>query len=1144
MKNCLHRKILYGDGYVLIGFSDGYFISISTHAREIGQELFQSKNHKECLTDMALSTAAGKLATCGDNCIKIHGVDNLAETINVITIDDDQGIDQLAWSEDGQLLAASTTYGSVHVYLAKLPMLASAHLNYMCMLTSLSQITVNCCSFDKDRRIDSVVVETEIDPSFLCIGPYHLAVGMNNRIWFYELVHESSDEEHVSLLKIPRFLLDREYLGTISNVQLNGEYVSVLFEGRIHLHLVDSTSQVNGNGNEKEMKIFPDSNEKYHITSQHLTTEFLIYATNNGHIKYFCLDEWKIAVDYQHVVAVKSIYPNHDGVRCIFIDSKSEGYLYNPVNDTTLKIMNFPSGATGVLWELWHEEKHIFMIFDVRSAYIFTCFNDSINGPGVRLVGESKLPAFNMPLLLHRGELYTETASGNLNHSLLSTHQVSASFMKKDEKHGLEDSLDKHLGLLRYTEAIEICKILDDKKSWIKLATSALTYFNIDKAIEIYGYLDDIGMVLTLKNLKFVEDKQLLAGKICAILENFDKAQDLYLESTDPVQALYLRQDLLQWDMALQLAKNLAPDHVPKISREYGSQLELTGRYLEALQHYERALADTEGQDAKHISSCYAGIARTSIRNGDYQRGLKIATSSNATKQLKNECAELFENVKKLNEAALLYEEAENYNQTAVCYIRLKNWTKVGSILSRVSSAKIYSQYAKAMEAIGNHRKAVEAYQLSRDYTNTIRLTLDRLNDPQEAVRIVQETRSIDGAKMVAKYFQKTGDILSAIKFLIMSACYDEAFNLAKENDQLQLYGDVLVDESIEDENIQEFLSLAEYFEKSGKSVLAGKYYFHGKQYRKALKLLFDVARDHPDNEDVLSLAIDVVAASNEDNLSNQLVHLLLGEIDGVPRNPKFIFRLYMARKEYKAAAKTAVIISTEEQINGNYKRARDILFNMAVELKLNNLKISAEMMSSLMLLHSYVLVKIHVKRNDHIKAAILLIRVADNMSKFPAHIVPILTSAVIECHRANMRRSAFLFASMLMKPEYRNQVDAKYRKKIEAVIRKSPKGELNDDVVIESTPCPYCDNLLSNNQLSCSNCRSTVPFCVITGWHVTRDNLTVCPNCQFPALYSEFIELLKTSDYCPLCSEKINKSHLQLITIDPLSYLRQDGAE
>ena len=55
------------------------------------------------------------------------------------------------------------------------------------------------------------------------------------------------------------------------------------------------------------------------------------------------------------------------------------------------------------------------------------------------------------------------------------------------------------------------------------------------------------------------------------------------------------------------------------------------------------------------------------------------------------------------------------------------------------------------MEAIGNYRRAVSAYELARDYANVIRITLDRLNDAQEAVRIVQETRSIEGAKMVAK---------------------------------------------------------------------------------------------------------------------------------------------------------------------------------------------------------------------------------------------------------------------------------------------------------------------------------------------------------------------------------------------------------
>lgn len=57
----------------------------------------------------------------------------------------------------------------------------------------------------------------------------------------------------------------------------------------------------------------------------------------------------------------------------------------------------------------------------------------------------------------------------------------------------------------------------------------------------------------------------------------------------------------------------------------------------------------------------------------------------------------------------------------------------------------------------------------------------------------------------------------------------------------------------------------------------------------------------------------------------------------------------------------------------------------MCCELRMNDLKISNEMMFNLMLLHSYILVRLHVRRGDHVKAAVLLIRVADNISKFPA---------------------------------------------------------------------------------------------------------------------------------------------------------------
>ncbi|XP_017304780.1 WD repeat-containing protein 19-like, partial [Diaphorina citri] len=79
----------FGDGYILLGFSEGYFVQISTHIKEVGQELFQCKNHKDFLSDIAYSTVLGKVASCGDNKVKIHDVANLTEVETVITIEDD-----------------------------------------------------------------------------------------------------------------------------------------------------------------------------------------------------------------------------------------------------------------------------------------------------------------------------------------------------------------------------------------------------------------------------------------------------------------------------------------------------------------------------------------------------------------------------------------------------------------------------------------------------------------------------------------------------------------------------------------------------------------------------------------------------------------------------------------------------------------------------------------------------------------------------------------------------------------------------------------------------------------------------------------------------------------------------------------------
>lgn len=283
-------------------------------------------------------------------------------------------------------------------------------------------------------------------------------------------------------------------------------------------------------------------------------------------------------------------------------------------------------------------------------------------------------------------------------------------------------------------------------------------------------------------------------------------------------------------------------------------------------------------------------------------------------------------------------------------------------------------------------------------------------------------------------------------------------------------------------------------------------------------------------------MAIETVGQAKDELLTSQLIDHLMGESDGVPKDAKYLFRLYMALKQYREAARTAIIIAREEQSAGNYRNAHDVLFSMYAELKSQKIKIPSEMATNLMILHSYILVRIHVKNGDHMKGARMLIRVANNISKFPSHIVPILTSTVIECHRAGLKNSAFSFAAMLMRPEYRNKIDAKYKKKIEAMVRRPDTSETEE----ATTPCPFCEFLLPECELLCPGCKNNIPYCIATGRHMLKDDWTVCPHCDFPALYSEFKVLLSAESACPMCSERLNCDQLEK-TSDCTQYLHTE---
>jgi len=248
-----------------------------------------------------------------------------------------------------------------------------------------------------------------------------------------------------------------------------------------------------------------------------------------------------------------------------------------------------------------------------------------------------------------------------------------------------------------------------------------------------------------------------------------------------------------------------------------------------------------------------------------------------------------------------------------------------------------------------------------------------------------------------------------------------------------------------------------------------------------------------------------------------------MGESDGVPKDPKFIFRLYMALGKYPEAVRTANIIARQEQELGNYKSAHDLLYDTFRDLEADKKRVPRELYGNLMLLHSYILVKYLIPLGDHATAARMLLRVAKHITRFPAHVVPILTSTVVECMKAGLKKSALEHAQTLMRPEHRSLISDTYKRKIEGMVRKGSKtADETHDPDEPTSPCPSCSTMIPETQLDCHSCKFAIPFCIVSGKHIVADDYTVCPSCRFEASHSSFTAFIEKNGSCPMCDQEI----------------------
>ncbi|KAK6745813.1 hypothetical protein RB195_012122 [Necator americanus] len=695
--------------------------------------------------------------------------------------------------------------------------------------------------------------------------------------------------------------------------------------------------------------------------------------------------------------------------------------------------------------------------------------------------------------------------------------------------------------------AWRICDFTRDLVDWNTFAQAALLNADAELALRIFRHIGDVSMGLALEAIVGIEEKTLLAAHVAMLLGRYDQAEQLFLKSSEPKEALSslffsstfdlhklspfsMRRDLLDWSKALALAEQLAPAEIPYISREYAQQLEFMGDYSTALAHYENGIIEYPEEETEqileHNEICRSGLARMSIRTGDIRKGIQLARDLHG-RVVKRDCAIILEHLRQYGEAADLYELGQFYDRAAAVCLKAKAWGKVGELLPKVRSPKIHAQYGKVMEAEKRYKEAAVAYRNARDYDNLVRMLLDHLNMAEEAVKVVRESRSIEGAKLVAKFFSQIGDHASAIRFLVLSNCQQEAFQLAEATDHIAEYADSIEADGASQEQLA---FLAEYFANAGDSHNAGRFYLRAGHYRAALEYLMACGENH----ESLVLAIEAVAAASDNKLTTRMTEYLMGEVDGMPKDAKYLFRLYVALGMTKEAATTAVVIAREEQDHGSYTVARNVLLAMYQELVAKSIRVPNEMRNSLMIIHSYLIVKGLLRRNESLKAARMLIRVMTNISRFPAHVVPILTSTVVVCSKAGLKAAAHRAAVTLMLPEYRQKIDAKYKKKIELFVRRNDK---TDDPEELHLPCPHCSFPVPETELACDNCKSTIPYCIVTGRHIIDSDFAQCPSCNFPGYYTELKKLLALNEMCPMCSSPLNDT----IPGDASAYLDKD---
>ncbi|KAH7831064.1 putative WD repeat-containing protein 19 [Monocercomonoides exilis] len=1253
----------FGNGYLYIAYESGTILVVSTHPSEISKVIRRLTLFNQRLVGFALPPPSrpGMIALAGDTSIKFLSPDTFQDMPSErIPFGTGFGAPTgVSWSPDGQIVAAAASEGSLLTFIANFPTLHATYSNLLAYRSSLREISVvDVAEWGSGTTpTDALVIPVEPEPTMLCVGPGHIAVAMNNHAWIYRFFAK----EEKSFL-----VFDRDYSGSIKQMCINATHFAVLIDSRAYVielaqntqnsaapsasatpspsppsplsppsssRQSSSSSSSTSNASqyrlvEKGLRVFPERGETADVTAVALCADFLIYTTSSGNIVYHSLLDWGEINNYRCPTGIRSITPNTIGTRVVCFDVDSKGFVYSPITDATLPLPSGTPFAETVLWD--QSDAGVFVVKTASRQEVTTivCSPDMFGGARVVSAGVTTVPPYMNVVAIHSGYIHFQSPSGELfrtqlqshNHLILAASAASASEISHDVA---LRCFEQCMALFRLKDAWSVLLKMHDRQAMERFAQVALHLFDIPYATRAYRILGDVSMVCFLLRLSNCDDKNLLSGYIALLHGDTDQAQRFFLNSTNPVAALDMRCDTLQWEQALQLARQLAPERIPFISAEYAQQLEVRGDFTKASQLYKNGL--TGGANPTHDALCRGGIARTAIRTGEVRKGVEMAVSLGSS-GICLECAGILESMKLTDDAAFLFEKGGMIEKAVELYLSTRNLRAVQPLMKQIKTPRLHLRFGREMENERRYEEAVAAYLVAGDLGSVARLYIATNNLPA-AFDLVRNSRSAEAARLLSAHCIKEEMFGEAIEFLVVAKCFREATDVANEHNCMDSLVEALIhadedfiarreekkkeeeeakekrreekekrrrkremllkrgivpenadadlqdeDESDEEDDDEqdgsgrrsknwkqrrmeqlrrkrgkdedeqdafvppeEYSKAAKFYEAKGDISKAAELFARAGQFHRSVKYHLQVAS----RESIVSM-IEIVGKAKSNLLDAMVESFLLNPViktkneDGnmttqkAPVLPIDLFRFYMAIGNMKQAVHSALSVSAKEMDNKNYKAARDFLFHTETELRSKAVAVPQSLSRMLNLIHSYFQAKQWVNRKNDFLAARLLIRCAKNISKFSSFAVPILTMTVMECHRAGLKKSAFEYASLLMQPQYHEQIDEKRKKPIEQIVLKSKSPV---DCPEPFTPCPVCATHIPESCLLCSTCQSQIPMCIVSGLHMVRSDYCECPSCHYPFLLSAAHAYFNGENGCPLCDASIVPEHLCLVT-------------